>query len=311
LAHFHFGGTYEWRSNRFGACPVYHLARSGVPCLSTNHLVMEWLNCGVHPNRPLPYKFVAQAYAWLSRARLYRGLCAEVCVSQHDRSRLAGMFPPFRRKIIQRYHSLLAADAPSPYLREREPVVLCVGAVGGRKAQIHLVQAFGRIASHHPQWRLELIGRVGVQADYEQILDSIERERLAGRVDLRGRLADAETVKRMQSASIIAMPSLQEGLGLSLQEALFHGCVAIGSRAGGIPELIEHNVNGLLTPPGDVPALAAGLDRLMGDPLLLERLREQSRSSILRKGMTSAAMVQSYMEIYDQFLKPRQISSTC
>ena len=49
----------------------------------------------------------------------------------------------------------------------------------------------------------------------------------------------------------------------------------------------------------------------MGDPLLLERLREQSRSSILRKGMTSSAMVQSYVEIYDQFFKPRQMSSTC
>ena len=51
LAHFHFGGTYEWQGNRFWRCPVYHLAKRGVPCLNTNHLAVEWLNCGCDPTR--------------------------------------------------------------------------------------------------------------------------------------------------------------------------------------------------------------------------------------------------------------------
>jgi len=112
----------------------------------------------------------------------------------------------------------------------------------------------------------------------------------------------------LQRASIIAMPSLQEGLGLSLQEALFHGCVGVGSRVGGIPELIDHEVNGLLVPPGDIPALASALDRVMSDRSTLDRFRAQSRASILRKGMTAAAMVQSYLDLYQEILpalKPR------
>ena len=135
LAHFHFGGTYEWASNRFWRCPAFHLAERGVPCLSTNHLVMEWLNCGVHPNRPLGYKLLAQAFAWVSRARLYQRLQVEVCVSHHDRARLTRMFPPFRRKIIQLYHSLLPADAPPPDLQHRDPVVFSVGTIGGRNRE--------------------------------------------------------------------------------------------------------------------------------------------------------------------------------
>jgi glycosyltransferase involved in cell wall biosynthesis len=305
LAHFHLGGTYEWQSNRFGACPIYHLARSGVPCLTTNHLVMEWLKCGVHPGRSLPYKVLAQIYAWLSRARLYRHLCLEICVSQHDRARLVRMYPFFQHKIIQRYHSLLPDETSAPRSADREHVILCVGAIGGRKAQINLVRAFAPIASRHSQWRVELVGRIGVRTDYQQIQDYIKRERLCGRVELVGHLSDAETVRRMQSASILAMPSLQEGLGLSLQEGLFYGCVGVGSRVGGIPELIEDQINGLLTPPGDMTALTSALDRLMGDPGLLERLRKQSRSSILRKGMTAVAMVQSYLEMYDTFFNLR------
>jgi len=302
LAHFHFGGTYEWRSNRFGNSPVYHLARQGVPCLSTNHLVMEWMNCGVHPRRPLAYKLLAQGYAWLSRAQVFRSLQLEICVSKHDRARLERMFPPFRRKITQLYHSLLPSKPSPPTLQPRAPIVLCIGTIGGRKAQPNLVEAFARIAQKHPKWQLEIVGRVGVAEDLDRIRNCIAREGLTGRVHLPGRLSDEETVARMQTSSIISIPSLQEGLGLSLQEALFYGCVGLGSRAGGIPELIEDEVNGLLVPPGDIAALSEAMDRLMSDDRWLEKLRSQTRSSIVAKQMTADAMVQNYLELYEKTL---------
>lgn len=303
LAHFHFGGTYEWRSNRFWRCPVYHLARLGVPVLSTNHLVMEWLNCGVHPRRPFAYKLAAQAVAWFSRARVYQRLRLEVCVSKHDRARLVGMFPLFRGRIIQRYHSLLRANSPPPNLQPRQPVVLCVGTIGGRKAQPILVEAFGRIAGRHPGWRLDLVGRPGVAADMERIQAYVSENGLAERVQLPGWLSDQETEDRMKTASIFAIPSLQEGLGLSLQEALFQGCVAVGSRAGGIPELIDPEMNGLLVNPGDVADLSAALDRLISNPVLLEKMRQESRPSIIRKGMTAEAMLESYLALYRDLLQ--------
>jgi glycosyltransferase involved in cell wall biosynthesis len=300
LAHFHLGGTYEWRSNRFWQCPIYHLARLGVPCLSTNHLAVEWLNCGCNPARPAWQKTFFQAFALVSRSFVYYRLKLEVCVSKHDRARVVRMFPLFRRKIIQRYHSLLPADAPPPNLLQRDPVVLCIGTIGGRKAQPILTEAFARIAGRHPEWQLDLVGRTGVPADEQSIRACAARHGLSDRVHLPGRLGDEETANRMKRASIIAMPSLQEGLGLSLQEALFHGCVGVGTRAGGIPELIDHESNGLLVPPGDIPAFSAALDRLMSDPGLLEKFRAQSRPSILRKGMTVAAMVRNYQQLYQE-----------
>jgi glycosyltransferase involved in cell wall biosynthesis len=75
----------------------------------------------------------------------------------------------------------------------------------------------------------------------------------------------------------------------------------VGTRAGGIPELIDDEVNGLLVPPGDIPALAAALDRLMSNPGLLDTYRSQARPSIVRKGMTAQAMVQNYLALYRQF----------
>jgi glycosyltransferase involved in cell wall biosynthesis len=302
LAHFHFGGTFVWQSNRVWRCPIYYLAASGVPCLATNHLATEWLGYGIDPSRPLWQKELLQVFALLSRALLYQRLKVEVCVSKADRARVVRMFPLFEDKIIQRYHSLLCADAPPPDLKERERVVLCVGTIGGRKAQPLLAEAFARVAARQPEWRLEFIGRTGVSSDEEQIRACAARHSLGDRIRVLGRLEDGETIGRMKRASIFALPSLQEGLGLSLQEALFHGCVGLGTRAGGIPELIDHESNGLLVPAGDVQALAQALDRLMSDPGLLEKYRSQSRLSILRKGMTAKAMVQTYLELYSHWL---------
>jgi len=298
IAHFHFGGTFEWSSNRFGRCPVLQLARLGIPCVTTNHLANDWLDCGVHPDRPIAYKWAAQFYAWVSRAQLYQRLGWEVCVSKHDQARMHRMFPIFRGKIIQRYHSLLPGDAPPPELNNREPAIICVGTIGGRKAQPLLADAFAAIAAKHPAWRLDLIGRTGYEADAARVKQITAQNKLEGRINLCGRLSDEETLSRMKSASIFAMPSLAEGLGLSLQEALFHGCVAVGSRVGGIPELIDDNTNGLLVPAGDVPALSAALDRVMSDSALLGRLRAEARPSIVRKGMTAPAMVDAYRELY-------------
>jgi glycosyltransferase involved in cell wall biosynthesis len=295
LAHFHFGGTFNWRSNRYWRCPVYYVGRSGIPCLTTTHLASEWLNCGVHPGRPKWQKHLFQLFAIFSRSVVYRHLRVEICVSKHDRARLLRVFPQFRRKILQRYHSLLPADAPPPQLTGRAPVILCVGAIGGRKAQRNLAEAFAHIATKHPLWGLELVGRIEINEDAEKIRSCAAR--CGQRITLTGRLTDKETFARMKSASIFAMPSLQEGLGLSLQEALFHGCVGVGTRAGGIPELIDDEVNGLLVPPGDIPALAAALDRLMSNPGLLDTYRSQARPSIVRKGMTAQAMVQNYLAL--------------
>src|SRR5260370_2255664 len=159
LAHFNFGGTFHWGSNRHWRCPVYHLAGNGITCLTTNHLASEWLNCGVSRDRPRWQQHLGPIFAILSGSLLYRRLKLEVCVSQTHHARLLKMFPLFRHKIIQRYHSLLPADAPPPGMLDREPVVLCVGTFGERKPQTNLVEAFRSIAPRHPRWPLGLIGR--------------------------------------------------------------------------------------------------------------------------------------------------------
>lgn len=76
------------------------------------------------------------------------------------------------------------------------------------------------------------------------------------------------------AAAVTVLPSRggTEGLGLTLVEALLAGSAVIGARSGGIPEVVEHGVTGLLVPDGDPPALAAALEQLLGDPAARTRL---------------------------------------
>lgn len=302
LIHWHLGFTYAWRSNRFWQSPIHHIARLGIPSLCTTHLATELLDSNCDLARPAWQKALILLRAWPSRLFTMRAMRREVCVSRHDERLLRAHFPPLRRRIIQRYHSLLSEEAAPAQAVEREKRILCVGTIGGRKAQHLLAEAFCRIAARHPQWQLELIGRAPIAEELERIRASVHRHHAEAQVQLPGRLSDNEVRRKLETAALFAMPSLHEGLGLSLQEALFHGCVAIGTRAGGIPELIDHESNGLLVAAGDIEELAAGLDRLMSDGALRARLAANTRSSILHKGMTSPAMIERYRRLYQEIL---------
>jgi len=103
----------------------------------------------------------------------------------------------------------------------------------------------------------------------------------------------------MSRAAIYVQPSFWEALGLALQEAMFAGCACVGSRAGGIPELIEENKTGLLFEPGNVAQLAAALETLIADEARRENLGRAAAASIQERGMTAEQMVENHLRLYE------------
>ena len=85
-------------------------------------------------------------------------------------------------------------------------------------------------------------------------------------------------------AAVVCVPSLREGYGMAAAEAMAHGRPVVASATGGLLDLVEDGVTGLLVPPGDVPALRAAIERLLGDPELRARLgaaaRERAREQL-------------------------------
>ena len=162
-------------------------------------------------------------------------------------------------------------DAARGTQRAEPPTILFVGNLVPSKGTAVLIEAFAKLRSEGIDCRLRIVG------------DGPERhalEALAARLGVSAGVAWAGFVPHDRianehaRATIVVLPSRAnaEGLGLVLAEALLAGTAVVGSPAGGIPEVVVDEETGLIARDGDAAHLAAQLRRLLGDPLLRERL---------------------------------------
>jgi glycosyltransferase involved in cell wall biosynthesis len=295
LFHFHHGGTYGWNSRSWNRCAITEVSRAGFRCVSTNHGAFGfWLFVG--SQRSLPYRLAALCLCWPGKFRQLAAVEWEATVSKHDYHAVRRWFFPLRSRFRQIYHSILD-ESVLPEL-PKKPLILCLGTVGSRKGQPYLVEAFGRIAAKFPEWRLVIAGRHANDGTPEEMHEAIRRHGIAARVDILTDVSDELARTLLAEAAVFGMPSLAEGLGLSLQEALYGRAACVGSRIGGIPDLILHGKTGLLVPPADPEALAKALERVMSDPDLRQKFGQAGRDHVLANDMTREGMIRRHAQLY-------------
>lgn len=296
VVHFHLGGTYAMRTRSWGQSPIPIVAEAGIPCVATNHGAFSIFDfCA--PSRPFVFRLAMLPVFWAGRMRTIRALRAEVTVSDNDCANMRRWFPPFAGKFRRIYHSQLSGDEPMSEVREK--TILCLGTIGRRKGQPFLVEAFSRIAGKFPDWTLIIAGRQdsGLE-EMEAIRRIVSTRTLCDRVLLPGAVSNEEAMRLMMSCGIFAMPSLAEGLGLSLQEALFRGCPAVASRVGGIRDMVIDGETGWLAEPGSPDELAAVLERAMTSEPLRRQYGRAARARITALGMNRGTMLERHRELY-------------
>src|SRR5215218_6977881 len=164
--------------------------------------------------------------------------------------------------------SLFEGPFEDPFAGIGRPRVLFVGRLAPQKGVHTLVEAAGLLED--PSVRVLLVGD-GPERKAERI-DAGDRLRFLGF------FAHERLPAAMAHADVLVLPSLYEELGTVLLEAMWAGLPIVASRTGGILDVIEDGVNGLLVPPGDPEALARAIDRLLADRALAYRLSEGARA---------------------------------
>lgn len=169
------------------------------------------------------------------------------------------------------------ADAVDPTGPER--TVTYLGRLSSEKGPRFLVDAWGLVADRHPEWRLRVVGSGPEGAAVRAQVAAMPSG--ADRVDLLPPVADAEA--ELRRSSVLALPSLTEGLPLALAEAMALGlpCVATDCSAG-VRLLAEEGATARIVPRADAAALAAALDQLMSDPGVRATLGGRARASAAR-----------------------------
>jgi glycosyltransferase involved in cell wall biosynthesis len=154
---------------------------------------------------------------------------------------------------------------PGP-LPER-PAALFVGVLEDYKGIRELAAAWRLVAREVPEASLRIVG----QGTRRGVVERLVRE-LPERAEWTPRLAPAEVAAALDAAAALVLPSRSEGLGRVVVEAFCRGRAVVASRVGGITDLVEEGVDGLLVPPRDPAALAAALVRVLSDRALAEAL---------------------------------------
>ncbi len=155
---------------------------------------------------------------------------------------------------------------------QREPLILHVGAVQRRKNLVRLVAAFERAA---PQpWRLVLAGGAGYGS--EEVQERIRQSPAAERIAWTGWLPDEEVERLYRRASVFAFPSLDEGFGIPVLEAMAHGVPVLSSTRGALPEVCGDAA--LLVDPLRDDEIAQALEALVRDEPLRGRLAQAGRA---------------------------------
>ncbi len=183
------------------------------------------------------------------------------------------------------YHGL---DA-NKYRRTRNPqpgrpVILGVGQLKERKGYEVLVEACALLKQRGLDFECRIVGEGQKRPALEQ---QIARLGLKDLVILCGALDQEEVIQQYEQAAVFTLPVVmakdgdRDGIPNVLLEAMAMETPVVSTRHQAITELIDDEVNGLLVPPGDAPALADALQRILAEPALAGSLRRAGRQTVL------------------------------
>jgi glycosyltransferase involved in cell wall biosynthesis len=172
--------------------------------------------------------------------------------------------------VFTTYSDLGAFSGPAVPVAE-EPRLLFVGVLERYKNVEGLAAAWRVVASRVPEAQLHLVGN-GTQV---AVAEALVREG----VQWETRLEPPELARALDASRALLLPSASEGLPRVAIEAFLRGRPVIGTRAGGIPDIVEDGVNGMLVEYGDTAGLAAAIERIATDLELARRLGEGALAS--------------------------------
>ncbi|WP_322778056.1 glycogen synthase [Frankia sp. Cas4] len=259
--------SHTWYANLAG-----HLASLlyGIPHVMTSH--------SLEPQRPWKAEQLGGGYAlssWCERVSI-ESAAAVIAVSEGMRADVLSAYPAVDPAKVHVIRNGIDTDeyAPDPAtdvlarhgVDPGQPSVVFVGRITRQKGVPVLLRAAAEL---DPRAQLVLCAGAPdtpqLLAEVTDLVDGL-RDVRKGVVWISGMLAKPEVIQLLSHATVFVCPSVYEPLGIVNLEAMACSTAVVASRVGGIPEVVDDGVTGLLVPPDDPAALAAAVNELLTDP---------------------------------------------
>lgn len=231
---------------------------------------------------------------WLTK-RVYRKAAAVVGVAHAVAQGLREYEPLLSPHVIHSAMSQLAVNTETAQaIKRRWPgkfLVVHVGALdNSQKGQTYLIRAARRLATENPQIQFVLLGSGPDEARFRQEAAGLENVAFEGFVQNVG--------DYLSICDLFILPSLHEGIGGILLDAMSFSVPVVASAVDGLPEIVHHNDNGLLIPPADETALADAISMLYADAALRQRLGDNGKRMTAKH--TPRVMADQYADLYKE-----------
>jgi len=227
-----------------------------------------------------------------------------IAVSQHTADHLISkeLAPAEKVHVVLNGIDFERVKLPGPDVRERvrrelaagnAHLLLVVARLHSEKGHTYLFRALPELKRRVDCPILLLVAGTGTFEDiYQAEVRSLGCENIVRFLGFRQDVAEL-----MAAVDVVVLPSVAEAFGLVLTEALYLGTPVVATRVGGIPEIVDDGVDGILVPPADSQALADAIAVLINDPARRLRMAGAGREKVLRR-FRFEGMVRSYEAIY-------------
>lgn len=180
-------------------------------------------------------------------------------------------------------HNITPEPTPMPSARihDGKTHFLFLGEIGQRKGVFDIISAIAR-HRNEAEGRIEL--KIGGNRNEDMLISAIKDNGLEGIVTFEGWVSGEKKLRMLNWADVYILPSFNEGLPISILEAMSYGCPVISTGVGGIPEVVTGN--GVLVTPGNAEEIWNAMSRYISDPEL-----------IIKEGKTSLDNVRPYLGV--------------
>lgn len=155
--------------------------------------------------------------------------------------------------------------------------LLSIGAISKRKGHLHLIDALVKVKAEFPNFSMTIAGALSDRNYYQLIQNRILDKGLEQNIQIYPDVSFKQILNFYQNAAIFVLHSEEESQGIVFCEAMVAGKAIVATNVGGIPNVIENNVNGLLSDFGDMDTFANNIIKLLEDDSLQKEMQKINR----------------------------------
>lgn len=200
-------------------------------------------------------------------------------------------------RFSKEYSSTEIAGIKSRLGLRRKTLIGTIGRLSPVKGQRCLIEAFASLASNRRDIELLVAGEGPEESALKELTRSLGLESI---VHFAGSVIDTRDFLAIMD--VFVLPSIKEGLGMALLEALASGKACVASDVGGIGNVVDNGSSGLLVPVGDISAMAGAISGLLDDGDLRRRVGDAGRA-VARERFSLDHMADKVIEVYKEVLQ--------